>query len=373
MRGRTGAADRLLRRQRGQRHLRRLLLTDRAQMAVKGAIAATLAWLAAELVSARVEGFENYLYYAPLGALVAVYPTVATSLRNTISAGLSIALGGAIGLTVHLLLEPSLLSLAVTVGVGVAAGGLPHLGEQRSWVPVVALFTLLIGGTQPAQYALAYLGLALMGAAIGVAVGMAIPALRLTPGHDALRSVATLLGEQLDDLADALRLQDRPDEEGWHDRIHSVRPVLDRMRHDVAEAADAQRGNPRARRRGYPASTQLEVSRGLERVALLVEDLVDVLVTSYRQDLPHTALDPDLALAVADAIERLATLVRSYPEKLLTEDQRVRDAEQALNQVQEAFARRRDLDTRDVAVLGAVVANLDRSLSAVVPVRLTHE
>jgi hypothetical protein len=48
---------------------------------------------------------------------------------------------------------------------------------------------------------------------------------------------------------------------------------------------------------------------------------------------------------------------------------RVREAERTLGQVQEAFARRRDLDTRDVALLGAVVANLDRSLSAVVPVR----
>jgi uncharacterized membrane protein YccC len=338
-------------------------------MAVKAAIAATLAWLVAELVSGQVEGFQNYLYYAPLGALVAVNPTVATSVRNTVSAGLSIALGGAIGLAVHLLLEPNLLALALTVGVGVAAGGLPALGDQRSWVPVVALFTLLVGGTQPAEYALAYLGLALMGAAIGVAVGMAIPALRLTPGRDAIRSVATLLGEQLDDLADALRQESPPDEQGWHHRIHSVRPVLDRMRRDVAEAADAQRGNPRARRRGYPASRQLEVSGGLERVALLVEDLVDVLVTSYRQDLPHTPLDRDLALTIADAIQRLASLVRSYQQKMPADDVRVREAERTLGQVQEAFARRRDLDTRDVALLGAVVANLDRSLSAVVPVR----
>ncbi len=345
------------------------MLTDRVQMAVKAAIAATLAWLVAELVSGQVEGFENYLFYAPLGALIVVYPTVATTFRNSLSVGLAIALGGGLGLAIHLLLEPSLLALALAVSVGVALAGLPWLGEQRSYVPVVALFTLLIGGTQPAQYALAYLGLAVMGAAIGVGVGLAMPALRLTPGRDAMQSVATFLGDQLDDLADALRQEDPPDEQGWHDRRHTLRPVLDRMRRDVAEAADAQRGNPRARRRGYPASRQQEVSRGLERVALLVEDLVDVLVTSYHQDLPHTPLDRDLALTVAEAIERLAALVRNYQEKMSAEDVRVQEAERALSQVQEAFARRRDLDTRDVALLGAVVANLDRSLSAVVPVR----
>jgi uncharacterized membrane protein YccC len=345
------------------------MLTDRAQMAVKAAIAATLAWLAAELVSGQIEGLENYLYYAPLGALIVIYPTVATTVRNSLSVGLAIALGGGLGLVIHLLLEPSLLSLALAVGVGVALGGLPWLGDQRSYVAVVALFTLLIGGTEPADYAIAYLGLALMGAVIGVAVGIAMPALRLTPGRDAMQSVATLLGDQLDDLADALRQEDPPDEQGWHDRIHSVRPVLDRMRRDVAEATDAQRGNPRARRHGYPASRQLEVSRGLERVALLVEDLVDVLVTSYRQDLPHTPLDRELAVTIADAIERLAALVRNYQEKMFSDDVRVQDAERALAQVQEAFARRRDRDTRDVALLGAVVANLDRSLSAVVPVR----
>jgi uncharacterized membrane protein YccC len=346
-----------------------VLLTDRAQMAVKAAIAATLAWLAAELVSGQVEGFENYLYYAPLGALIVIYPTVATTLRNSVSVGLAIALGGALGLAIHVLLEPGLLALALAVGVGVALGGLPWLGEQRTYVAVVALFTLLIGGTEPADYAFAYLGLALMGAAIGVAVGVAIPALRLTPGRDAMQSVATLLGDQLDDLADALRQEDPPDEPGWHDRIHRVRPVLDRMRRDIGEATDAQRGNPRARRHGYPASRQLEASRGLERVALLVEDLVDVMVTSYRQDLPHSPLDRDLALTVAEAIERLAALVRSYQEQMSADDDRVQEAERALAHVQEAFARRRDLDTRDVAVLGAVVANLDRSLSAVVPVR----
>jgi len=356
-----------------QRRFRQLLLNDRAQMAVKSAIAATLAWLAAELVSAQVEGFENYLYYAPLGALIVVYPTVATTLRNSIGAGIAIALGGGLGLAIHLLLEPSLLALAVAVGLGVALGGLPGLGDQRSYVAVVALFTLLIGGTEPADYAIAYLGLALMGAAIGVGVGLAMPALRLTPGRDAMRSVATLLGDQLDDLADALRQEEPPDKHGWHHRIRSVQPVLDRMRRDVAEAADAQRGNLRARRRGYPASGQQAASRGLQRVALLVEDLVDVLVASYRQDLPHTPLDRDLAVTLADAVDRLAALVRVYPVKLFPEDERVQEAEAALKRVRAAFERRRDLDTRDVVLLGAVVANLDRTLSAVVPVRVRDE
>lgn len=346
------------------RALRRLLLHERTQMAVKAAVAATLAWFAAELFSSDL---TSYRYYAPLGAVVTTYPTVATSVRHSLHAALAIAIGGALGLLVQAMSAPNAVALVVVVAVGVALAGLPFLGDQRSYVPIVALLVLVIGGSDAGEYAVAYLALTILGAGIGVAVTFALPALRLTRGQEGLRELQRLLADQLEDLAAGLREPARPPGEGWQASVRSATPGLEGMRAGVLEAADAQRGNPRARRHGYAADHQREIGRGLERVALLVEDLTDVLVGSYSGDRPSHPVDPELADVLAGALDRLAAVVRVYHLHLEPDDARVLDARASVGRLTEAFAARRDLEPHDVALLGAVVANLDRCLAVVLP------
>jgi hypothetical protein len=60
--------------------------------------------------------------------------------------------------------------------LGAGLGALPGLGEQRSWVPIVALVVLVVGGSRPVDYAAAYVGLTALGALCGVAVNLALPA-----------------------------------------------------------------------------------------------------------------------------------------------------------------------------------------------------
>jgi hypothetical protein len=347
-----------------RRWWRWLLLHERTQMAVKAAVAAALAWLAASLVGDRLEA---YRYYAPLGAVVATYPTVATSLRTSLRAIAAIVLGGAVGLAVHATLSPSLPALALVVGGGVLVGGLRFLGEMRSYVPIVALFVLVIGGRHAWVYALAYVSLTLMGAVIGTAVSLALPALRLTQGRDAVHRLQNLLADQLADLAGGLRQATPPGPEDWRRRQRAVAPVVEQMRQAVLEAMDARRGNPRARFHGAELDRQREVARALERVAVLVEDLIAMLVDTHREDLPTSPLDPELADATARALESLATLVRAYDTDLAADDRCVAEVEDALRTLTTAFAERRDLDPADVAVIGAVVANLRRCLAAVSP------
>jgi hypothetical protein len=112
---------------------------------------------------------------------------------------------------------------------------------------------------------------------------------------------------------------------------------------------------------------QREVTRALERVAVLVEDLIAMLVETYREDLPSGPIDPELAGVAADALDCLSVLVRAYDTHLSPDDERVDDVRRAMDHLTEAFSRRRDLDPEDVAVLGAVVANLRRCLAAVAP------
>lgn len=353
------------------RRAQRLLLHSRTQMAVKAALAAALSWVAAEVVARALSGLqlETYVYYAPLGAVVATYPTVAASLRTARSSIFALGLGAVLGLVVHSVLEPGPLSLALVVGVGVALGSLPGMGTQRSWVPIVALFVLIIGGAQASSYATAYVGLTALGALCGVAVNLLLPALRLTAGEDALNRLRSLLADQLTDLADGLRQRPAPAREDWERRMHDPAPETERTREAMQEVLDARRGNLRARFHLRAAERQRHIERALVRVSVLVEDLPEMLVQTYREDLEWGPLDPELAAVTADALDRLADLVRAYDTNLGADDPRVRDADEAVQRLTDAFGARRHLDDADVAVVGAVVANLRRSVAAVAPQR----
>lgn len=346
-----------------------MLLHSRTQMAVKSALAATLAWLAAELVAQALRGLDlgGYLYYAPLGAVVATYPTVAASLRTARSAVVALAVGAGLGVLVHSLVEPGLLSLALVVGVGVALGALPGVGEQRAWVPIVALFVLIVGDTHAGSYATAYVSLTGLGTLCGVAVNLLLPALRLTEGEEALSRLRARLTAQLADLADGLRAVPAPTRSDWERRQHDLAPQARRTREATQEVLDARHGNLRARFHVDEVERQRQLGVALDRVAVLVEDLPEMLVQTYRDDLEWKPLDEELAAAAADALDRLVELVRAYDTDLTAEDPLVQDAEQTVQRLTQAFGRHRDLDDADVAVLGAVVANLQRALTAIAP------
>lgn len=354
-----------------RRRAQRLLLHARTQMAVKAALAAALSWVAAEVVARALSGLqlETYVYYAPLGAVVATYPTVAASFRTARSSILALGLGAVLGLVVHSVMEPGVLSLALVVGAGVALGALPGMGTQRSWVPIVALFVLIVGGANAGSYATAYVGLVALGTLCGVAVNLLLPALRLTAGEDALDRLRSLLADQLTDLADGLRKRPAPAREDWERRMHDPAPEAERTREAMQEVLDARHGNLRARFHLDAAERQRHIERALVRVAVFVEDLPEMLVQTYRKDLDWGPLDPELAAVTADALDRLADLVHAYDTDLAVNDRRVEDAEEAVQRLTDAFGRRRNLDDADVAVLGAVVANLRRSVAVIAPQR----
>jgi hypothetical protein len=347
---------------------RRYLTSRRMQLALKGAIAAAAAWLLAEAATRAFsgEGFENYIYYAPLGAVVATDATIAGSARTARQTALALALGASLGLAVGWTLEPGVLSLAIAVGVGVLLGALPGLGDMRSWVPVVALFVLVLGGHDAETYAAAYVGLTALGAACGVVVNMAFPTMPLRSGQEALDGLKHQLASQLNDLADGLRQQPPPGRDGWARRRWDTQTSLDQSRAVVHELMEAQYGNMlRTRHKGW-VDKQTQLVGALEHVAWFVEDLLAVLSQNHRDDLT-SPMDAELAEVVATAIDELATLVLAYDDTLTSDDDRVRTVEQGMQRLTREFAERRDLDASHVAILGAVVANLRRATAAVHP------
>jgi uncharacterized membrane protein YccC len=263
-------------------------------------------------------------------------------------------------------LEPGVLSLAVAVAVGVLLGALPGLGDMRSWVPVVALFVLVLGGHDAETYAAAYVGLTALGAGCGVVVNMVFPSMPLRSGQEALDRLKHQLTRQLNDLADGLRQQPPPGRDGWSRRRWDTQTSLDQSRAVVRELMEAQYGNMlRTRHKGW-VDKQTQLVGALEHVAWFVEDLLAVLSQNHREDLT-SPMDPELAAVVATAIDELATLVLAYDDALTSDDERVRNVEQRMQELTREFADRRDLDASHVAILGAVVANLRRASAAVHP------
>ena len=347
------------------------------EIALKSTVAAALAWALAEAAIRAFGAYElgEYLYYAPFGAVFATDVTVAGTWRIARQSAVALLLGALLGVAVDRTFDPGLLSLALVVAAGVLLGSLPGLGAQRSWVPIAALFVLVIGhGRETEEYATAYVVLTALGTACGVLVNLLFPSMPYRQEREAMQLLKSQLGGQLLDLADGLRQDPPPGPEGWASRHRDTQGSLDLTRESVRQLLEAQRGNLiEAGRHEAAARRQADILAALERVAFLVEDLLIVLAHSHRQDLPHSPIDRALAGIVADALEGLAELVLVFDEELASDDPRVRDVERSMHTLTDEFGRRRDLDARDVALLGGVVANLRRASETIHPAMVNPE
>src|SRR5919106_1454172 len=109
---------------------------SRVQLAAKAALAAGLAFLIAPWMPGSA---AEYPYYAPLGALVVMYENVAGSMRQGLQTLVGLGLGIGLAFMLVSLGEPSPLTVAVVMGLGILLAGLPRLGAGRDWIPTAAL------------------------------------------------------------------------------------------------------------------------------------------------------------------------------------------------------------------------------------------
>jgi Aromatic acid exporter family member 1 len=238
----------------GMSRARELLREPWVQRGVRAALAAGLAWQAALLLPPTI---AQYAYYAPLGAVIAVHPTVADSAAAAWRTVVAILLGFALAVTVHELTTaiPGALTIALIVALAIGIEQWRMLQEHASWVSFAAVLMLTVGTADPAKYAVSYAGLTLLGAAIGVLVTTVLfPPLQLTT---AVRSIATtraLLARHLQDIAAGLRRGEVPPPGEWTRRAQDLEVALDRMRVAEGVVERARRANPRARRWGGSAA-----------------------------------------------------------------------------------------------------------------------
>lgn len=338
------------------------LTSARAVLALKVAVAATLSWV---LIAPFGGVADEYPYYAPLGAVVSVAGTVASSLRATLSSIAAIALGAVPAIAALVLSGPGVLPLALVVLVGAWLAGWDRLGASASWVPISGLFILIIGASDPWRFAGAYLGLVAFGAFVGLAVNSVWPALPLRSTQRAIDLLRDTLAVQLHDLADGLRAQPLPDGAAWSERRRDIDVHADQLDAMLAEVREAQRINWRAPRWRRTADEQYQRARALKGLSFFVEDIYDLITRNERSDLQDVALGPDLRPAAARAFEATADAL-TVP----TGDDEVGRWETARGRTEELadlILTMRDGSPDEFFAAGALVNALRRALDSLAP------
>lgn len=286
--------------------------TGRLVFAAKTAVAAVIAWALAPYVPLAD---DQYSYYAPLGVLVSMYPTIAASVRTGVMALVGLGVGlllGLGGIAAVVLGAPGIVVLAVVIGVGVLFGGIRALGAGRDWIAIAALFVLLASGAGTAgEFSLSYLVNMAFGVLVGVTVNVLIvPPLFVTEAAERLSSVRDLLAARLRSLADAVAAG-FPSDSPPLDLVRDVSEAMTGVRADVAEARESSRGNPRGRRRRDAQDENDRRLRALEDAAFVTRDLADVLGRMAHRDDP--SLTGDLGERFAGAIRACADLIAEDP------------------------------------------------------------
>jgi uncharacterized membrane protein YgaE (UPF0421/DUF939 family) len=338
------------------------------QRAVRAALAAGLAWQAAVLLPAPM---SQYAYYAALGAVIAVHPTVADSASAAWRTVLAILLGFTLAVVIHeaTVAVPAPVTIALVVGLGVVVEQWPVLREHASWVSFAAVLMFTVGAADPASYALNYAGLTLLGAAIGVLVTTALfPPLQLTVAVRRIAAARALLARHLRGMADGLRNGEVPSPGEWEGRGRELAAALDRMRAAENVVARARRANPRARKWVGTAERIREQSRALDRVAVLVDDLTTLVVEFQPHRRGIDRIDGGTGWVLADALDSLGSVVCTpYTTKVQDDDPddratAIEAAEAALQRLTTLLRSSDVADDEGFFALGAVTVGMHRAL-----------
>ncbi|MFD2094198.1 FUSC family protein [Blastococcus deserti] len=343
-----------------------LLRRPAIQRGVRASIAAGLAWQVAVLLPPLL---SDYAYYAPLGAVIAVHPTVADSAGAAWRAVLAIMLGFGLAVLVYEA-TPSLpgsltIALLVALAIGVERWGL--LGQQAGWVSFAAVLMLTVGAEDPGAYVLRYAGLTLLGAAVGVIVTTVLfPPLQLTQAVEQIARTRDMLARHLEHMAARLARDEVPspaEERRW---MATLGPELDRMRRAEALVQRARQANPRARRWQEAAARIRAESRALDRVAVLIDDLT-ALVSELQPHRRGDETDVGTAQLLSAALTALAGVLRTpyHSADGTAPDPRTERINAAMDVLTRLVQRLGSLSgDRSLLPLSAVVVGVQRGLMA---------
>lgn len=290
--------------------LRQASTGHRLLFAAKAAVAAGLAWYLAPLMPGPAAA---YPYYAPLGVLVSMHPTVAASVKHGLETLLGLCLGIAMAFVVTTVTAPNALAVAVVVGLGVVIGGLPKLGSASEWVPMAALFVLVLGYSNAQSFSFAYVLQMALGVAIGFAVNwLVFPPLHLEGIDPAIDGHQWALSKQLTDMSSAMTESWPPNHEAWASRSGELAQTAAAVRTVVDEAKLSAKANPRSRRRAKRLAGDLKALRVVERLTFQIQDITDVLASVIWEEDAGTVIPEGVPTNLSQALEDVSVVIRQW-------------------------------------------------------------
>ena len=287
-----------------RRAVRQATEPARLLLVAKTALAVGLAWLVAPHMPGVV---DDYPYYAPLGALISMYPTLMGSVRSGLQTVLGLGAGIGLATLVTLTVGPNWWTIPVVVGLAVLISGTGWFGSGREYVPMAALFVLIIGGQNADDFSLGYLVQTAVGVTIGLLVNVLIAPAPLTAQAAArIDAFRAQLATHLHDIGDAVSASWPPERDQWASDAASLADTTREIRTALADADDSRRGNPRALlTRARPSDTWAEMD-ALDAIAHHIRDISDAVADTIWERPAALALDPALPEPLTAACHAVA-------------------------------------------------------------------
>lgn len=313
--------------------LRRTVTRHRLLFAAKTAIAAGLAWWLAPHMPGPAAA---YPYYAPLGALVSMHPTVADSAKHGLQSLGGLILGIGMAFIITSVADPNSFSVALVVGLGVLIGGLPRLGSASEWIPMAALFVLLLGDSNAQGFSFGYVIQMALGVAVGFTVNwLVIPPLHLDDIDPAIAGHQKALTRQLRDMAKAMKESWPPNHEAWASRSNQLSLTAAGVRTAVHQAEVSAKANPRSRRRATRLPGDLAGLQTLERLTFHVQDITDVLQSAIWEEDEGTDIPDSVVEYLSESLDAAASVIEHWrdaeSEELSTRLAEAKDSISALS------------------------------------------
>ncbi|UYO95800.1 aromatic acid exporter family protein [Microbacterium sp. M28] len=284
----------------------------RLLLAVKTALAVGIAWTLAHFTPGVT---DEYPYYAPLGALISMHPTLMDSVKSSVQTLAALATGMLLALLIVFTVGPNIWTLALVAGVGVLLSGTGWFGVGREYVAVAAVFVLVIGGQDAEMYSLGYLVQMAVGLGVGLAVNLLIaPGTFSATAKAKVSAYQSAVAEHLAGIGDALEGPWPPERIEWTRGADALETTARELRTALAEADRSRRGNPRAvggRHETQSAHRQLEM---LETIAVRVRDISDALEDVVRERPGAFPLDRELIPAIAAGCSSTARAIATIGE-----------------------------------------------------------
>jgi hypothetical protein len=336
------------------------LVHPRFILSIKASVAVAIAWLVAPLMPGVA---EEYPYYAPLGALVSMSPTLMSSAKKGLQTLASLAIGIVLAGAVIILWSPNVVTIALVVGVGMLVAGSRWLTAGGEYVPAAALFVLIIGGPDADSYSYGYLVQMTVGITVGLLVNVAVlPPLGISTAVLRLSEFRTLLATHLDEMATALVEKWPPEHEDWADRGNLLADTAESVRRAVSHADESRKGNPRARLHQRDLENDYLDLAELETITFHVRDLTEVLAVSVWDGPISAELPPALIPPLSETLRAVAAVIsaRNDGDDIAAP---VARADEALQLSMDRLGEARDSDASALSTAAAVVMNLRRILA----------